>query len=97
MAIISGGRIVLEGTPDGLTRGLEGRIWRKTIDKRDLADFQERLAVISNRLKGGHTLIHVLADSQPEAGFEPIPGGLEDLYFATLDGQRRGQRSLAAS
>jgi ABC-type multidrug transport system ATPase subunit len=89
MAIISGGRIVLEGTPDLLTEGLKGRIWRRTIDKDALADFQARLSVISNRLKGGQTVIHVLADSQPEAGFEPVEGGLEDLYFATLDGQRR--------
>ncbi len=51
--------------------------------------------VISNRLKGGQTVIHVLADSQPEAGFEAVEGGLEDLYFATLDGQRR-QAAAAA-
>jgi ABC-type multidrug transport system ATPase subunit len=89
MAIISGGRIVLEGTPDTLTHGLKGRIWRRTIEKEALADFQSRFAVISNRLKGGQTVIHVLADSQPEAGFEAVEGGLEDLYFATLDGQRR--------
>ncbi len=89
MAIISGGRIVLEGTPDILTEGLKGRIWRRTVEKEALADFQARLAVISNRLKGGQTVIHVLADSQPEAGFDPVEGGLEDLYFATLDGQRR--------
>lgn len=89
MAIIAGGRIVLEGTPDALSGGLKGRIWRRTIDKEALADFQSRFAVISNRLKGGQTVIHVVADAQPEAGFEAIDGGLEDLYFATLDGQRR--------
>ena len=89
MAIISGGRIVLEGTPDALTSSLKGRIWRKTIAKEALAEFQSRLAVISNRLKGGQTVIHVIADTQPEAGFEAVEGGLEDLYFATLDGQRR--------
>jgi len=89
MAIIAGGRIVLEGTPDALSGGLRGRIWRRTIEKEALADFQARFAVISNRLKGGQTVIHVVADTQPETGFEAVEGGLEDLYFATLDGQRR--------
>jgi ABC-type multidrug transport system ATPase subunit len=89
MAIISGGRIVQEGTPDTLTGTLKGRIWRRTVEKEALADYQSRLAVISNRLKAGQTVIHVLAGEQPEAGFEPVEGGLEDLYFATLSEHRR--------
>jgi ABC-type multidrug transport system ATPase subunit len=89
MAIISNGRIVLEGTPDDLTRTLKGRIWRRAIDKEALGDFQNRFGVISNRLRAGQTVIHVLADQQPEPGFEPVTGGLEDLYFATLSADRR--------
>jgi hypothetical protein len=34
-------------------------------------------------------VIHVLADKQPGAGFEPVPGGLEDVYFSTLSASRR--------
>jgi hypothetical protein len=33
-------------------------------------------------------VIHVLADKQPE-GFEPVEGGLEDVYFSTLSALRR--------
>ncbi len=89
MAIICDGRIALEGTPDALTGDLKGRIWKRTVAKEALAELQGRFKVISNRLKGGQTVIHVLADQQPEAGFEPVAGGLEDLYFATLSERRR--------
>ena len=68
---------------------LQGRVWRRTIESSQLAGYQRDLTVISNRLRGGQTVIHVLADSLPAAGFEPIEGGLEDLYFATLVQSRR--------
>jgi hypothetical protein len=35
-------------------------------------------------LLAGRTIIHILADSDPGDGFEPLEGGLEDVYFATL-------------
>ncbi len=89
MAIICDGRIALEGTPDELIHALKGRIWRRVIEKEALSEFQSRFSVISNRLKGGQTVIHVISDSQPEAGFEPVEGDLEDLYFATLTERRR--------
>lgn len=91
MAIICEGRIVLEGNPQELTASLQGRIWRRTVGKEALADFQGRFRVISSRLRGGQTVIHVLADQQPAEGFERVTGGVEDLYFATLADSRRPQ------
>ena len=91
MAIICEGRIVLEGNPQELTESLQGRIWRRTVGKEALADFQGRFRVISSRLRGGQTVIHVLADQQPAEGFERVTGGVEDLYFATLADSRRPQ------
>jgi hypothetical protein len=44
--------------------------------------------VISTRLFAGQNIIHVLADKKP-AGFEPVEGGLEDVYFSTLSNLRR--------
>ncbi len=89
MAIINEGRIVQTGAPAELVRVLHGRVWRRAVDKAALADYQSRLDVISTRLRGGETVIHVVADAQPEAGFEPVEGELEDLYFATLTENRR--------
>jgi hypothetical protein len=40
--------------------------------------------VLSTRLFGGETRIHILADELPEAGFERIDADLEDVYFSVL-------------
>lgn len=88
MAILAGGRIVAEGAPKDLTQALSGRVWRKTIARAALADYQARMHVISSRLFGGQTVIHVLADQEPEAGFVSVEGGLEDVYFSTLAAMR---------
>ncbi len=89
MAIISGGRIVLKGAPSELVHTLGGRIWMKSIAKSELEACQARYDVISTRLYGGRTVIHVLSDTDPGDGFSPVAGGLEDLYFSTLASSRR--------
>jgi ABC-type multidrug transport system ATPase subunit len=89
MAVLAGGKIQLEGAPVELTHALEGRVWRKAIDKADLAAQQASRNVISTRLFAGRTVIHVLSDTHPGDGFEPAPGGLEDVYLATVNASRR--------
>ena len=89
MAIISGGRIIRQGSPAELVQSLKGRVWRKSIPKAALGDYKARYDVISNRLFAGQTVIHVLADSDPGDGFEPFGANLEDLYFSTLSSTRR--------
>ncbi|OHB31341.1 MAG: multidrug ABC transporter ATP-binding protein [Phenylobacterium sp. RIFCSPHIGHO2_01_FULL_69_31] len=89
MAVLAGGRILQEGAPADLVEGLSGRVWRKVIDRHELEAERARSQVISTRLAGGRTVIHVLSDSVPGAGFEPVPGGLEDVYFSTLAASRR--------
>ena len=84
MAIICDGRILREGAPSALMASLAGRIWTKSIDRRDLEAVRARHKVISTRLLSGRTMIHVLADGDPGDGFSPMPGGLEDVYFSTL-------------
>lgn len=88
MAIISAGRIVQTGAPQDLVRELQGRVWRRAVEASSLARYQAEMNVISNRLRAGQTVIHVLADQAPEAGFEAVEGGLEDLYFSTLSHAR---------
>lgn len=87
MAILSGGRIVREGAPVKLIAELAGRIWMKSVDKAELALVGQSYPIISSRLFAGRTVIHVLADDNPGAGFSPTPGGLEDVYFSTLSRQ----------
>ncbi len=89
MAIIAEGRIVREGAPAALMEELRGRVWKKTLDRSDLATLQAQHTVISTRLFGGRTVAHVIAESAPDETFEQAPGGLEDVYFSTLAAIRR--------
>jgi ABC-2 type transport system ATP-binding protein len=89
MAVLAGGRILLEGAPLELIQATRGRIWQKTIGRDELEDVRSRYRVISTRLFAGRTIIHVMADEAPGDGFEPVGGGLEDVYFSTLDASRR--------
>ena len=83
MAIISGGRVLVEGDPSEAMRNVEGKIWRRHIAKDQLAVFQREHAVISTKLVAGRTVVHVFTETRPE-GFEPVPASLEDVYFSTL-------------
>ena len=84
MAIIHQGRVLVAGEPASLVAGLQGRVWRKAIDASELGDHKRQFQVVLVRLFAGRTLIHVLSDNQPAAGFEPVDPDLEDLYFATI-------------
>src|SRR5215469_16382229 len=70
MAIISQGQVLLTGQPAEAMRALEGRVWRRTIATAAIEDYKNRMTVLSTRLAGGKTILHVLADSVPEGGFE---------------------------
>jgi ABC-type multidrug transport system ATPase subunit len=88
MAVLANGRVQLQGKPADLIAATRGRIWKKAIDRSELEDLQGRYEVISTRLFAGKTIVHVLSETQPE-GFEPVEGGLEDVYFSTLSTLRR--------
>jgi ABC-2 type transport system ATP-binding protein len=88
-AILAGGRIVGQGTPQQLVAELKGRIWKKVIDKKELDAHRAAHEVIATRLVAGRTVIHVLADQDPGNGFAATEGDLEDVYFSTLLPLRR--------
>jgi len=89
MAVLAGGRILKEGAPSELVDALTGKVWKKTIERTELETERGRNQVISTRLAGGRTVIHVLADAAPDAAFEVTSPGLEDVYFSTLSASRR--------
>ncbi|HYV85124.1 MAG TPA: ABC transporter ATP-binding protein [Patescibacteria group bacterium] len=84
MAIIAGGRVLQSGDPARTIDALRGRVWKKIIARDQLAAVQAEHTVISTRLVGGRTSIHVVAPGRPDASFEEVPPGLEDVYFSTL-------------
>jgi ABC-type multidrug transport system ATPase subunit len=89
MAVLAGGRLLREGAPSSLVKELEGRVWRRVVDKADLAGLAEVAPVISTRLSGGRTVAHLLSETSPGPGFETVEGGLEEVYFAALHASRQ--------
>jgi ABC-type multidrug transport system ATPase subunit len=89
MAVLADGRVQLEGAPQELIAAARGRIWRKTVDRGELAAIKAACDVLSTRLFAGRTVVHVLADADPGNGFVSVDAGLEDIYFSTLARARR--------
>ena len=94
MAIISQGRVLLSGRPAEALQALAGRVWRKAIAHSAIEAYKTRFIVLSTRLSGGNTIIHVLADGLPEEGFAAVAPDLEDVYFGQLR-QQAATRSAA--
>ena len=86
MAIINNGRILLDTQPVEAIATLKGRIWRKLIDKNTLPALDQDQLIISAKLFGGRTLVHVYSHEMPGNGFEPVEPDLEDVYFSAMMG-----------
>jgi len=84
MAIIAGGRVLQHGEPRLAIDVLRGKTWKKIIDKVELEDHRDRHMVISTRLVGGRTVIHVFDEATPGPGFGAVEPDLEDVYFTAL-------------
>jgi ABC-type multidrug transport system ATPase subunit len=89
MAIINKGEVLLSGQPDVLTARLKGRIWAASVARSELAQAKQQYPVISTRLIAGKTLIHVIDEQPPGAGFDAVEPTLEDAYFAAIGGHLR--------
>ena len=88
MAIINLGQVMLTGTPTDVMHALEGKVWRKLVTREEAAALAAAgLRIISSRLHSGRTVIHVLADGAPDAGFDGVAPDLEDVYFAQINGK----------
>ncbi|MEO1529321.1 MAG: ABC transporter ATP-binding protein, partial [Planctomycetota bacterium] len=83
MAIIDEGRLLFAGSPEEAESKLTGKVWRKSVSQKELADCRQRYEVISHKHVSGRPVIHVLCDSSPGAGFESVSPGLDDVFFAS--------------
>ena len=87
MAVINEGNLLLKGKPGELTQQLNGKIWKKIIDKSELEELKKRYFIISTRLYTGKILIHVKSEQRPDPSFEPHDPTLEDVYFSQIKNQ----------
>lgn len=84
MAIIHQGRVLYEGDPQAAIAGLTGRIWRRSIEKAELAHYEQTFRVVSNKLVGGRPFLHVYGEQPPGDGFMPSQPDLEDVFFTKI-------------
>lgn len=81
MAIINLGEVLLQGHPDEVIQQLNGKVWRKLINKSDLSGMTG-VEIISSRLLRGMIEVTVVSDTLPDSGFIQAEPGLEDVYFS---------------
>jgi ABC-type multidrug transport system ATPase subunit len=86
MAILHHGDVLMTGDPAKAVASLDGRIWQKTVDRADLAALKAAHPIVSTRLFGGRTRVHVYAEARPDPSFEPAQADLEDVYFTAIKG-----------
>jgi ABC-type multidrug transport system ATPase subunit len=97
VAIIDRGRIRLEDDPQASVTRLHGKIWRRVVSREELARHQQEFPVLSTKLLAGRTVVRVLSEARPEAGYELVEPGLEDVYFAALHTGREAVPAPAAT
>lgn len=84
MAIIHRGEVLMQGNPLEAIAAIQGRIWKKLIDKSEIGAYTGKYKVISTKLQAGRQQINVYSDENPGEGFISKDANLEDVYFTTI-------------
>ena len=84
MAIINKGELLLTGNPEQFVAEINGKVWKKQIDKIELPEYQNLYEIISTQLQAGKLSIKVFGNENPLNGFMQTEADLEDVYFTTL-------------
>jgi len=85
MAIMGAGEMVARGAPEALIDKIRGKVYRKEVDKAELAEIEKTHNVLSTRRRPTGVIASVYADTSPGDGFEPEEDPvLQDAYFAHL-------------
>jgi ABC-type multidrug transport system ATPase subunit len=93
MAMIAKGKVLVQGEPQAAIDTLKDKVWRCSVSKEALPQYQEKFTVLTTRLVGGKPQINVFSESQPDDGFRLVDADLEDVYFLQI---RKSQQSAAA-
>ena len=84
MAILHQGKVLYEGEPQAAIAELQGRIWKRSIEKAQLVEYEKSHRIVSNKLVGGRPFLHVFGVETPGDGFVPTEPDLEDVFFTKI-------------
>lgn len=85
LAILNEGSILYCGTVSDLLETAKGKVFSKTVDKRDVPKLKKELNIIGMHSQGDKTFIRFLADTPPENA-ESCEPNIEDAYMLYLSG-----------
>ena len=89
MAIINGGRLLKQITPDRAAEEIRGQIWLRTISRPELPSMEMQHNVLSSNYNQDNSVnIRVHAQAQPGPEFQPTEPQLDDVYFLALRGDQ---------
>ena len=83
-AIINKGKVLVQGNPDEMIDELRGKVYFKSVEKKDLSEYRGNYRVIADRLKAGKPMIHIYSENNPGNGFVLVNPDLEDVYFSMI-------------
>jgi ABC-2 type transport system ATP-binding protein len=89
MAVIEKGEILMEAEPFKAIKNLEGKIWRKIIQKEEIPKLEQEHILLSTKLSSGRRVVHIYCNGFPGNDFEQVPPDLEDVYFNVINQYRR--------
>ncbi len=85
MAVMNEGKILYQGTPNNAIEELEGKVFQKMVERKELNEYADNFSVISNKMVGGKPVIHVYSDEKLGDGFEMVKPDLEDVFFSKIN------------
>ncbi len=85
MAVFNDGGVVIQGNPQDLSNSLNGKVFRKRIEKTEIEHYQAEYTVLSTYLRSGNMNVNVFSDINPGEGFEIVNNNLEDFYFYSIN------------
>lgn len=85
MAIVNGGRVLQHETPKAALKGIEDKIWVKTISRSELASVEAKYDLLSSNYNQDNTInVRVYSVDQPDTDFSNTNSQLDDVYFMAL-------------
>ncbi len=89
IALISGGTLVAQATPEGLLRRVEGKVWEGVFPSAELQAIKQQYLVSGTARRADGVHVRMLATSAP-SGTQPLAPTLEDAYLYCLNAHRVG-------
>lgn len=87
MAIMNQGKILLRTSPSAAVKEIEGKIWKKVVNRDDIEQLSQQYQVLSTSYNPDNTLnLKVYSHDRPGDGFESVHPELEEVYFTYLNG-----------